>query len=344
MITLVQPLPSSVCTIAVVFLVVSVSAPIGGSKDGGGPVATWKTGEWEECQIAQGACNTYTSIPVYGHKKRSVWCSNSGGSLIDDRFCEADRRPHSSLVCFGHCPRCAHHLGPWTSWSPIQCDACVGRQKRRLVCHQQRHRKKKQQQQVGDSLNGLFLFGGGENGEALDSGSEVIEEERACFSPALCKGRSTTEAIRQTAISQTSSPLRPPEALTASFVPYLHVGPWSDCQPPPEEASASAAKSGVGGQLMPPTKSEEGRKKHRRKKNKRNKQRKKNNNNRERKHAQRHFQPPAVDLPPGIPWTPDMDLDLEINYIANSVDAPQFGFQKRDVQCRGQDGEALPFR
>ena len=93
MITLVQPLPSSVCTIAVVFLVVSVSAPIGGSKDGGGPVATWKTGEWEECQIAQGACNTYTSIPVYGHKKRSVWCSNSGGSLIDDRFCEADRRP-----------------------------------------------------------------------------------------------------------------------------------------------------------------------------------------------------------------------------------------------------------
>ena len=342
MITLVQPLPSSVCTIAVVFLVVSVSAPIGGSKDGGGPVATWKTGEWEECQIAQGACNTYTSIPVYGHKKRSVWCSNSGGSLIDDRFCEADRRPHSSLVCFGHCPRCAHHLGPWTSWSPIQCDACVGRQKRRLVCHQQRHRKKKQQQQVGDSLNGLFLFGGGENGEALDSGSEVIEEERACFSPALCKGRSTTEAIRQTAISQTSSPLRPPEALTASFVPYLHVGPWSDCQPPPEEAS-SAANSGVGGQLMPPSKSEEGRKKHRRKKNKRNKQRKKNNN-RERKHAQRHFQPPAVDLPPGIPWTPDMDLDLEINYIANSVDAPQFGFQKRDVQCRGQDGEALPFR
>ena len=330
------------CTIAVVFLVVSVSAPIGGSKDGGGPVATWKTGEWEECQIAQGACNTYTSIPVYGHKKRSVWCSNSGGSLIDDRFCEADRRPHSSLVCFGHCPRCAHHLGPWTSWSPIQCDACVGRQKRRLVCHQQRHRKKKQQQQVGDSLNGLFLFGGGENGEALDSGSEVIEEERACFSPALCKGRSTTEAIRQTAISQTSSPLRPPEALTASFVPYLHVGPWSDCQPPPEEAS-SAANSGVGGQLMPPSKSEEGRKKHRRKKNKRNKQRKKNNN-RERKHAQRHFQPPAVDLPPGIPWTPDMDLDLEINYIANSVDAPQFGFQKRDVQCRGQDGEALPFR
>ena len=33
----------------------------------------WKTGEWGECQIAKGACNTYTSIPVYGHKKRSVW-------------------------------------------------------------------------------------------------------------------------------------------------------------------------------------------------------------------------------------------------------------------------------
>ena len=32
----------------------------------------WKTGEWGECQIAKGACNTYTSIPVYGHKKRSV--------------------------------------------------------------------------------------------------------------------------------------------------------------------------------------------------------------------------------------------------------------------------------
>ena len=54
---------------------------------------------------------------------------------MDDRFCEAERRPHSSIVCFGHCPRCAHHLGPWTSWSPFHCDACVGRQRRRLVCN-----------------------------------------------------------------------------------------------------------------------------------------------------------------------------------------------------------------
>ena len=96
--------------------------------------------------------------------------------------------------------------------------------------------------QVDSSLDG---------GHQKESGS-VIEEERACFSPAHCKGTSS-ETIRQTtAISQT--PLRPPQALTAataSFVPYLHISHWSPCEPPPQEAKVVV---------------EEKKKKHRRKK------------------------------------------------------------------------------
>ena len=95
----------------------------------------------------------------------------------------------------------------WSSWSPSKCHQCVGRQRRiRLKCDND---------EVSASI----------------AASPVIEEQqRACFSPALCTSRSW-EAISPSAISQTA-PLRPPEALTSSFVPYLHVGAWSSCQTP----------------------------------------------------------------------------------------------------------------
>ena len=169
----------------------------------------WATSEWSDCQIVAGACGPHTpSVPVYGHKKRDVWCSSSqNGSVIPDKFCRSERRPHSSIVCFGHCPRCH---GSWSSWSPLRCQECVGRQRRQLECHQ------------GDP--------------------KVIEEHRACFSPALCKLSSSqasillpSEVITQPAISQPSTALRPPEPLTAPFVPYLHVGAWSECQPQQEK-------------------------------------------------------------------------------------------------------------
>ena len=283
----------------------------------------WKTGEWGDCQIAKGACNTYTSIPVYGHRTRLLWCYDEQiGRPTDDKFCQTERRPHSSSVCFSHCPRCAHHSR--TSWSPFHCDACVGRQRRRLVCSDPKEPPSSSTSKVvGISLDG------GQRRERLKSGS-VIEEERACFSPALCKG--TSEAIRQTAISQT--PLRPPEALTASFVPYLHVGAWSECQQPPASQEDGGGQQPVAVSTTTVVLEDKKKnKKHRRKKKRR------------RKHSKRHFQPP--ELPPGLlrppPWSPELD-DLEINYIANSIAAPEHGFQRREVECRGQDGEVLPFR
>ena len=203
--------------------------------------------------------------------------------------------------------------GSWTSWSPSNCDQCVGRQRRfRSEC------------------------GNNEATAATASAAPVIEEQqRTCFSPARCTPTASREAISPAAISQSLPPLRPPEALTASFVPYLHVGAWSDCQTPGEKPNLR------GG--------EQDRKS--RKKKRRNRKRPKRNN----------FQPPELPPPPlpppppstsptepgrgGSPlWSPALPADLEISFVAESVSPPQHGVQRREVVCRGQDGESLPFR
>ena len=224
--------------------------------------------------------------------------------------------PPSTLCTPGTSASCDPEklCGSWGAWSPSKCDQCIGRQVRvRLEC--------------------------ANNSEAIASGASIpaIEEkqERACFSPALCTGSSEREAISPAAISQ-SSPLRPPEALTASFVPYLHVGAWSACQ-----TSEANLRGGGGG-------SGEQDRKARKKKKRRNRKRPKRNN----------FQPPelpprpphpkepgkgsAAVVPP--PWSPALPADLEISFVAESVSPPQHGVQRRDVVCRGQDGESLPFR
>lgn len=199
----------------------------------------WQTSAWSECQISKEACSSHhdKTVPVFGHKKRKVWCSGPQG------HCPPESRPQSSAVCFAHCS--THGCGQWSPWNPWQCSQCLGRQRRHLQCDDQ-----------------------------------VIEEQRACFSPSLC---TSSEVISLTAISQ-SPPLRPPEALTSSFVPYLHVSSWSDCQPQSIQRS---------------------------------------------KRSQ---------------WSPQLPADLEISFVAESVAPPQFGVQRRGVQCRGQDGESLPFR
>lgn len=205
----------------------------------------WQTSAWSECQISKEACRhrsrPHDNVPVFGHKKRQVWCSSHDpkGDL-----CPPESRPQSTAVCFAHCS--TFGCGQWSPWSPWQCDQCLGRQRRHLQCDDQ-----------------------------------VIEEQRACFSPALC---TSEEVISLTAISQ-SPPLRPPEALTSSFVPYLHVSSWSDCQPQPQHRRSKRSQ-----------------------------------------------------------WSPELPADLEISFVAESVPAPKYGVQKRDVQCRGQDGESLPFR
>jgi hypothetical protein len=251
----------------------------------------WRTDKWSDCQIAEGACKpgTSTTIPVYGHKKRHVWCSsNARVEAVEEKFCEAERRPHSTIVCFGHCPRCVH-LGPWSSWSPLHCDQCVGRQRRQLECEDD-------------------AGGGGGGGLLRRPLRRRIEEERACFSPSRC----SSEAISQSAISQ--PPLRPPEALTASFVPYLHVGPWSQCQP----------------HTQPDDKDDGGQKKRKK---------------RRRRRQKRDFGPPQQPRGGGSKsWPPELPGDLEITFVANSVPPPEHGVQHRSVECRGQDGEELPFR
>lgn len=193
--------------------------------------------------------------------------------------------------------------GSWSAWSPSKCDECVGRQRRvRSECG---------------------------NNDATAASGPVIEEQqqqRACFSPALCTSR-RREAISPAAISQ-SSPLRPPEALTASFVPYLHVGAWSACQTPEKNL-----------------RSEKDRKS--RKKKRRNRKRPKRNNFQPPELPPLPLPPPPVEPGKGAPpppWSPALPADLEISFVAESVSPPQHGVQRRDVVCRGQDGESLPFR
>ncbi len=268
----------------------------------------WSTSVWSDCQIVAGACGPHTpAVPVYGHKRREVWCSNSqNGSVIPDKFCRSERRPHSSIVCFGHCPRCH---GSWSSWSPVECQECVGRQRRQLECHQGDHK--------------------------------VIEEHRACFSPALCKLSSSSQAsillplsevITQPAISQqaSSTALRPPEPLTAPFVPYLHVGAWSECQPQQEKEDEK--------EPMEPRRQQKKRKK---RKNRKVPHRSKRNNFPVVRGAE-ELQTDEERVKKS--WSPRLPSDLEISFVANSVPEPRHGVQTRQVQCRGQDGETLPFR
>ena len=196
----------------------------------------------------------------------------------------------------------------WSSWSPSKCHQCMGRQRRiRSKC---------------DNDEATV--------DASAATSPVIEEQqRTCFSPALCTTSSRIrEAISPAAISQ-SAPLRPPEALTSSFVPYLHVGAWSACQTPEKNL-----------------RSEKDRKS--RKKKRRNRKRPKRNNFQPPELPPLPLPPPPVEpgkgAPPPPPWSPALPADLEISFVAESVSPPQHGVQRRDVVCRGQDGESLPFR
>ena len=175
-------------------------------------------------------------------------------------------------------------------WQPSQCQGCPGVQRRRLKC-----------------------------------GQEWVAEERACFS---CEAASASKNSTDNAAKRQEAALRPPEALTASFVPYLHVGGWSACQPPAQSPDLSAT-----------TVSPDGLRLKRRKKNRKKKKKKK-----DRKRAKRNgFQLP-LPPPSSPPWSPVLPADLEISFVAESVPPPTHGVQRREVHCRGQDGESLPFR
>jgi hypothetical protein len=238
----------------------------------------WTTGQWGDCQVPLGTCQT-DQVPSPGQKKRQVWCVQDVNQkkAVSPRLCSQHLQPPSTAVCFAYCNPDYRGDCPqsWSPWSPSRCGECVGRQRRQLECDDQ-----------------------------------VMEEQRACFSPVLCNPK---EAISQPAISQ--PPLRPrqPEALTASFVPYLHVGAWSECQPESDE--------------------DQGVEKQPRKRSKKGKRRP------TRESSGFRQLPPA-----SVAWSPPLPAELEISFVAESVPRPLHGVQRRQVLCRGQDGETLPFR
>ena len=138
-----------------------------------------------------------------------------------------------------------------------------------------------------------------------------------------------------------------PQSLTSTFIPFLHVGPWGSCKNeenmnnketqyqnksllnrPSPAAKVTSKESQMFGKIMS--------KKHKRKK-KRGKMeaRRKRRNNAFREVSR---------LETRGSWAPELPSDLEITFVATSVSAPQTGVQRRTVECRGQDGEKLPFR
>ena len=56
------------------------------------------------------------------------------------------------------------------------------------------------------------------------------------------------------------------------------------------------------------------------------------------------MKPSESDLESQYPKMPSIPSDIEISFVATSVPEPQTGIQRRTVECRGQDGERLPFR
>lgn len=256
----------------------------------------WKTSKWSDCIVSDRVCHQQSSRgwtqPIFGHKRRRVWCVGDGLRTKHD-FCTATvkgPRPYSTIVCFGYCTSGQQCLpDEWTPWS--SCSACVGKQYRQR----------------------------GSSDKSCMHAMHAEKEERTCFSPTLC---GNSEVISQSdggGIPE-ALPLRP-QALTAAFVPYLHVGPWSECKPAP------VADLGVH------SSSDNGSKKRKNKKRKDRQRRTKRNTN-------FHHFGSAVSKS----WPPELPSDLEISFVAESVPAPQHGTQTRTVRCRGQDGEELPFR
>ena len=202
----------------------------------------------------------------------------------------------------------------WTSWSPSRCDSCIGRQSRRRTDCGRRY------------------------GQVPNYYASPSRQERACFSPELChadEGKQPhSETIRHDGLDDRSLPRTQP--LAASFVPYLHVGPWSKCQPAPRDPDGLKHHPGGG----------KGKKKRKRNKKRRNRERRAGGmvpklppNFIENSMGSRSRSPSG-----GSGWSPELPTDLEITFVANSVAAPRHGMQRRTVTCRGQDGEELPFR
>lgn len=114
------------------------------------------------------------------------------------------------------------------------------------------------------------------------------------------------------------------QALSYSFKPHLYAGPWSECQPVRRSRREADEKKGKKPSVHGESKSP-----HR------------------RKHKLKPTHPPqrrSDKSDQGLPWRPKLPADLEVSLVESSLASPFHGSQRRDVTCRGQNGEVLPFR
>ena len=139
-----------------------------------------------------------------------------------------------------------------------------------------------------------------------------------------------------------------PQMLTSTFVPFLHVGPWNNCKNENNNnkrllllnqyenkrsfnvtsAKVVSNENQIFRNIM----------------NKKHKRRKKGENLQHRGKREDGLFIGLKKLKSRNSWAPELPSDIEISFVATSVPEPQTGIQRRTVECRGQDGEKLPFR
>ena len=144
-----------------------------------------------------------------------------------------------------------------------------------------------------------------------------------------------------------------PERMTSTFIPFLHVGPWSNCKNENNNnkrgflnqyenkrrsfnlttsAKVISNENQIFGNIMS--------KKHKRRRRRKGENQKKHN----RGKRDEGLFIGLNKLKSRNTWAPELPSDIEISFVATSVGEPQTGIQRRTVECRGQDGERLPFR
>lgn len=136
-----------------------------------------------------------------------------------------------------------------------------------------------------------------------------------------------------------------PQRLTSTFIPFLHVGPWSGCKNENNNnkrinqyenrrsfnvtsAKVISNENQIFRNIM----------------SKKHKRRKKGENVQHRGKREDDLFIGLKKLKSRNSWAPVLPSDIEISFVATSVPDPQTGIQRRTVECRGQDGERLPFR
>ena len=149
-----------------------------------------------------------------------------------------------------------------------------------------------------------------------------------------------------------SVPVLPePQRLTTTFTPFLHVGPWGSCKNEnninnkrplnqyenkrsfnmTSEKAVSNKNNHIFRNIM----------------NKKHKRRRKGEDSEQQRGKREDGL--FIGLNKKLnsktsSWIPELPSDIEISFVATSVPEPQTGNQRRTVECRGQDGERLPFR